>query len=341
MLLRCEVDPEYGLDDLARCLILARGLSPHGYRIAFAVRKTDFDSAKAMIGEEFPIYRLPLEEDQEIERLGHLHRKHKHQILYVDLRHTTSAYLFRVRRLFKHTVVYDRGSKYFLYADTLINTAITAHHHPYQCVPEAHLLLGVKFHVGQPLPKAPLPGPASHLLIHTGNHPELLHLILNALEKLYQRLTIHVLCQPNGSLKEVIRRVREDHPEAPIHPVHRPADQRFPYERYPFILAQANHDCLDLARTGRFFATIAAERDQLATAFALEQLGICPTLGWYPTKNESDIEQFIDQFLDDEPARLGFITHALQLFDGKAMDRLAHFLPGEPAERRSLRKEEA
>jgi spore coat polysaccharide biosynthesis predicted glycosyltransferase SpsG len=330
MLIRCDVDPDYGLDDLARCLVLARGLSTRGYRVAFAVRKTSYAPARALIGEDFPIFRLPMEEDEEIERLGHLHRKHKHQIIYIDRRTAQSAYLFRVRRLFSHTVLYDRGGKYMIYADTIINTSLTATNHAYQCIPEAHLLLGVKFHFGQPIPEEPLPGEPTHLLVDTGDHPDLLYKTLEAFVPAIDTLTVHVLCRPGDALLEVVRKVREQHGEDAAHPVHRTADARFPFERYPVILSQANHECLDLARTGRFFVTIAAEKDQLATAYSLEQLGVSPTLGWHPTKQSADIRALFERFLSDREIREPHIRAGLSLFDGKAIERIAHFLPGEP-----------
>lgn len=326
MLIRCDVYP--GFEDLARAQVFGEFFKARGFRVAYAVRKEGHDAARRFLGDDNIIYRIPVSEDGEVERIGYLHRKHKHQILYVDRRNLSSSYLFQVRRFFASTVVLDRGSDFLIYGDIIINPAVGAPTHRYNCSSGAKLLLGPKFYFG-----ANLATPSSleqlFVLLKGGENWERIKTLLLAMADVADSLTVHVLCDPMGKVRSELGPFKEANPQFDVHPVIHSEDSLFPYDRYRLVLTQADEICLDLAAWGVPFATFAYRQDHLENAYALNQLGVAPTLGWAQAKKPEEMTDFFRQCILDEARRTGFVTHGQQLLDGQGLARIAHSLPRE------------
>jgi len=330
MLIRCDIHQDNGIEDLARSRVFGDFFKARGYQIAFAVRKSSYVQARQFLGEETTLYRLPEQEDEELERIGHLQRVHGHRVIFINMIAANSAYLFHIRRLFDHVIFFDHGAKYLIYADIILNPSIAAANHPCNCNPEARLLLGPKFHICSPTPSPP-PDQFSlqYILLNLGNKEDPAFPVLAALASLKKAPIVHVLCDRTSKIPVKLRAFKETYPDLDVHPVIKSDSEAFPYERYPFIITTANIHCLDFVRAGLFFVTLAAYQDQLEQAYGLHQLGVSPTLGWFPSKKTVEVARHLEQYLQDPKTRTGFVQSGKALIDGGGLSRMAHFIPAE------------
>ncbi len=326
MLFRCDVNEETGLDDLAQCKTCGDFFATRGQSTGYAVNRNGYERAREFLGERASVYRIPDSEDEEIRRIAHLHRKHKHKVVFLHLRRTSSSYLFHIRRHFTHTAVFDRGSNFLIYADTIINPSITATNHRYECITEARLLLGPKFHICDPRPPTPpSQEKPSHLLLNLSAKEELAIPILEALEDCEEVPEIHVLCRSDEDFsKELFQRA---YANLEVHPVRPSEGAPFPFQHYPIIITEAGLRCLDFARAGLFYINLAGARDQLEQAYALNQLGMSPSLGWFPAKKRAEIRTVLQHFLEDPERRAKYVRKGPQSVDGRGLYRIAHFIP--------------
>ncbi len=326
MLIRCQAD------DLrvsfTRARVLSQWFAVH-YRIAIMVPKDHFEIARAFIGSAYPIYRLPDGEEAEAERIQMLHRKHHHRILLLDRPDSSSSFLFRLHRIFDHLTVFDPKVSGLIHGNVLLNDSFTAAGLRYDCSSGLKLLLGPKFHITQP--NAPLPPaqtPLTHLLICLRDEA-LIKRLLELLAPLRGVPQIHVLCQPEAGIRRELTLIKQRHPHLDLSPVLMDDNGPFPYERYPFVISEADGRCPMFARNGQFFINLAAQKEQLTDAYTLNQLGISPTMGWLESKSDPELSNLLQNYLEDPARRRQFATAAAGSIDGKALSRLAHFIPAE------------
>ncbi len=330
MLIRCDIPSENGIDELARCKTFGDFFKERGYAVAYAVKKHSYSLARKFLGEDETLFRIPEDEAEELDRIGHLHRVHGHRIVFVNIFGANSAYLFHLKRLFDHVIFFDHGVKYLIYADTILNPSVAAANRAYNCNQGARLLLGPKFHITRPVQTyPPNDSPLSYILLTLGNKEDPAFSVLDALASLDDVPTIHILCSQSSEIPVKLRAFTQKHPGLDVHPVFEGKNEPFPYERYSFIITRAGIQCLDFACAGVFFLTLAAYQDQLELAYGLNQLGVSPTLGWFPSKKKEETASFIQKHLVDLEGRANFVKAGLQLVDGLGLVRLASFIPKE------------
>lgn len=330
MLFRCDIDPTHGLVDLYQASLLATCFQARGQQVAYAVRKDGVEAARAFLGEDAQIFRMPDDPSEDADRLSHLSRTHKHRVLFVMLRDVSSAYLFQVHRLFPFTAVVDRGTTQMIYANLVVNGRLNAQTHTYSCCPEARLLLGPRYHICDPSPLPPKTWPASvdRLLLSLGQDEELISEVLTGLDSLPNCPEVHLLLADDVLLPGVASWSAR-FPNVQLVPIVPVPGQAFAYHEYPLLLVEMGELCLDLARQGLCFATVATHKEQLQEAYLLEQLGVAPTLGWRLSKRADAIAEVMGALLTDASRREAQRRQGPQLVDGQAVLRIARFVPGE------------
>ncbi len=330
MLFRCDIDPTHGLVDLYQASLLAACFQARGHQVAYAIRKDGLDAARRFLGEDAQIFRMPDAAEEDAERLGHLARTHKHRVLFVMLREPSSAYMFQVHRLFPFTAVIDRGTAQMIYANLVINGRLNAQTHAYSCCPEARLLLGPRYHIcdPSPLPTASWPPTVDRLLISLGADEELIAEVLAGLARLESCPEVHLLL-PDELMLQGFEAWSSQFPDLSLLPILPEPGKPFAYHEYPLLLVEMSELCLDLARQGLCFATVATHKAFLQEAYQLEQLGVALTLGWRLSKRAEGIAELIGGLLADGARREAQRRQGPQLVDGQAVLRIARFVPGE------------
>lgn len=329
MLLRCDVTEKIGLIDLHQCALLGQLFQARGHQIAYAINRQGIEPARAFLGREAQIYRIPDDPDEGAARLGHLARTHKHKVAFIALRDATSSFLFQVHRLFDYTAVIDQGSQHLIYARLVINGRLNAHSHPYNCCAEARLLLGPKFHICDPTPVADphIPARPDEVLLNLGTDPSILRPVVEALVGIRPGPEVHILV-PLGSDTEALDVMLGEMGDVPVKTV--PAGTTaFPYHSYPMIITQSGDLCLELAHQGLSFMTLATDKAFLQEAYVLDQMGAAPTLGWHGSKKAEVMRAEIEQFWADKTVREKFSRTGRQLIDGQGIMRIARFIPVE------------
>ena len=140
---------------------------------------------------------------------------------------------------------------------------------------------------------------------------------------------VDVLCTKDGPLANfLVQEAETFHHCQPLTPA---TDVPFSYHAYPLIITVPERFCLELARMGLVFVTLALTKEQLNTAYALEQLGVSITLGWQGSKKSDAIQQCLADLMVDQKRRQQHSRSAMQVVDGKALERLASFVPAEKA----------
>ncbi len=336
MLFRCDIDPIHGLVDLYKASLLAACFKARGQQVAYAIRKDGVEEARRFLGEDAQIFRMPDDPGEDADRLAHLSRTHKHRVLFVMLREVSSAYLFQVHRLFPFTAVVDRGATHMIYANLVVNGRLNAQTHSYTCCPEARLLLGPRYHLCDPSPLPPKAWPArvDRLLLSLGQDEELIDEVLAGLANLPHSPEVHLLLADDALLPSVVFWSAR-FPQLHITPIVPTTGEAFAYHEYPLLLVEMGELCLDLARQGLCFATVATHKDQLQDAYLLEQLGVAPTLGWRLSKRAEAIADVLGALLADAPRREAQRRQGPQLVDGQAVLRIVRFVPGEAGQQLS------
>jgi len=333
MLIRCDVGGAAGTTDLRVCMKWAAHFAAKGYRISWAVNKDGIEAARALLGDAADLHRIPPDQDGDLERMTLLHRKGRHQSAFVNLRALDSAYLFNLRRLFRATVVYDHGSRILVYATAIVNPDIVAMGHRYKCNPEAKLLLGPKFFIpGRQLAQAPDPArPVDHALLAMPSGAQGLASLLRGFALLPDPPALDLLCPDTEAVETMVAALRPPDRPLQVRTLKPNLVEPIPYERYAFIVTEPNRDCLALAQMGLFFVTVAMNKSDLERAYALEQLGVSPTLGWHQTKTAEACRDFLQPFLARPELRTKHAAVGPKLIDGQALKRLEHFVPFEVA----------
>ena len=326
MLIRCHADDLRV--SLTRARVLAAWFGAH-YRVAFAVPRDDFEAARGFLPADAQIYRLPPGDDEEAARLQLLHQKHHHRILLVDHPSAGSAYLFRLQRIFDHLTLFDGGGAGLVHAQVLVNDRFTAASHRYDCSGGVKLLLGPKFHIADPNPlPVPVQQPLHHLLLCLGE-PELVQRLLRVLATIEGVPEIHLLCREDDPVRRLLTTLRDLFPGRKPSPVLLTDDGPFPFERYPFVITEADARCPMFAQRRQFFLTVAAHKHQLEEAYAINQLGVAPTLGWAASRTDVELAGLLRGYLADHAGRTRHAALAGVAVDGKGLSRLAHFIPAE------------
>ncbi len=331
MLIRCNVDAQTGLQDLRTCRAFGDFFRERGYRVAYAVNKAGHEAARAFLGERAELFRIPPEEELDLDRMKLLQRKHRHQIVLVCLRQTSSAYLFNIRRQFRCAVVYDRGSKFLMYGTLIVNPDFVAGGHGYNCDQEAKLLLGPKYYIVDP--QAPEPPSAAakveRTLLAFAGSEEALPPLLGAFALMENPPEIDALCRRPETVAGVVDHFRAKREDLVVNLLADAPNHDLALENYGMIVAESTRECLDLAYRGLFFVTMATDKSNLARAYAMEQLGLSPTLGLRQTKTAEDCREILERCLRRPALRVKHAAMGRQMVDGQALSRLERLMPPE------------
>ena len=327
MLIRCDVHDSFDPREIDRCIQISDFLTRNGHRIGWAVPKTGYERFRQLLPDETPLFRLPLHENDELERIAHLHRKHAFRSILVNRHQVSSTYMFHLTRHFQQTILMDHQCKGMIYADMLINPDPASIRKKYDCHTATRLFLGPKFYLCDPKPMpVPALAPVTHMLLDVGDALEPAVRILKLLAGMNHLPIIHVLCNAKAAIAVEMANLEKKYPHLKAHPVLRPPGELFPYERYPVIIARAGKHCLDLARMGRFFLTLAVEKQEAEMAYALDQQNVAPTLGWLAAKEDEDVTAAIRHCLDNPEIRERHSRAAMEYVDGQGLMRIAHLL---------------
>ena len=339
MLFRCSIpDPDASPSPkpgdwtpLRQSVVLANFFATRGYRIAFAVNRSQHDMARRLLGKEATIYRVPNDPEHELKRLAHLRRLHKHNICIVNRPGCDSAYLFGIYRQFPFSAVVDHGSRFLVYAHMIINPDVSAPSLGYSCSPSAKLLLGPKFHIAPEVaaPTCPAPPSVPHLLIWVGNDESVIFKLLSALNRMTAPPAITLCYRRDADLRRRLAAFTVGHPRLDINALLFEPDAHPTWEAFTAVVVDPDGPYLDLAQRGIFFVTAAPTAAQLQPCYILEQLGVSPTLGWPNSRSDQQIAGQLERLLGDQILRRRYSTMGPQLVDGKGLSRIAHFIPRE------------
>ena len=335
MLIRCNVTPELGFNDLYYCKLFADFFKADGRLISYAVNKEGYEMARRFLGEKEKVFRMPSSCDNELERLANLQKKEQHQVIVINLRQIGSAYLFQVKKRFQVSVYVDHGGSFFIYADFIIDAALNASAKSHHCIGQARLLLGPKFHICEPKPSL-FSDPAmqiSRVLISVRSKSELFTQLLMAFSALSVCPEIHILVDEGYDLGETLLTFQDM--GMPIKAFVKPVFGLFHYHEYAFIITEAGQHCLDFAHWGLFFMTLAWERSQLDLAYRMEHVGLSPTFGWFPTMSIPSVLSLLEKSLKEVHLRASCRRVGRELVDGLALQRIASLMPDEPVRTRA------
>lgn len=330
MIIRFDITrPEHG-QDLQLVGLFGRVLRDREMKVAYAVNKDGHESAKAFLGPDATLYRVPENEEDDQERMAHLKKHHGHRNLLVLRPKPSSAWLFHMQRSFEHVTLLDRGFNYPLHAGLIVNPMLEARAQTQYYNSDAHLLLGPKFYPLDPERIRPQqPGICDRLLIDLGGDGERIEPILMALEQVGWKGEIHILCDPDHHPFQHLGARAANWPSLNPAPVHHRADAPFAYDHYPVHVAAAGADCLHRLAMGVALVTVALERDQLQRTYSLEQLGLAPSLGWHEAADPEKIAQILLPLLTDHGKRKTYTQECQKLIDGQGIHRIVRLIPKE------------
>jgi len=331
MLIRCSVREQADLFTLDRCQRVGHFFAGLGYRIAYAINRDGHERARNFLGEKATIYRLPEDEDEDIRRMAHLRRTHKHKLIFLHLEQTSSAYLFHLKKGFAYTAVVDSGSRFMIYADLILNPNFDAPSQNCLCAPGARLLLGPKYYLADPQIVCPETQPTriDRILLHLGEDATRIAPVLTALQSSGFYGTVEVLCAEMGALMVVLSKRAKTWPSLRVIAAVFPTDRAFPWSDYPFIICGATLDCLEMAARGLFFVSLAVEKRQLSQAYILEQLGISPSFGWYASVSHAEMTNKLRDLLADVQQRTHYAQATARTIDTQGLARISRFFPEE------------
>ncbi|MDJ0841987.1 MAG: hypothetical protein QNK37_36120 [Acidobacteriota bacterium] len=331
MIIRCDICVPADILQLEQSRRLASVLTDRGFRVTYAINRNGHEAARRYLGDEPTIYRVPEDDvDADMERMEHLQRHHGHRNLLVNLKRLQSNWLFRMTRRFGYTAVLDRGSRFMVYGDLIVNWSADARRHTYTCSPTARLLLGPKFypadmdaHIDEGI-AAPL------LLLALGDDAERITPVLNALAKIGLRGPVDILCDRGNSPFELLGARAAAWPHLEPNPVHLDNPGAFPFHQYALAVARGDETCLELTARGVPTVTMALEKEELHTAYTLEQLGVAPTFGWHESADLERMVTLLVPLLTRVDRRQQYRAGMEALYEGGGLQRIAQFFPKEP-----------
>ncbi|MCG8668486.1 MAG: hypothetical protein MI867_03665, partial [Pseudomonadales bacterium] len=195
------------------------------------------------------------------------------------------------------------------------------------------LLLGPRYILESYRPEIPPPPAfADRVLLDLGDDGEKIAPMMAALSVTGFRGKVYILCSRGSGAFELLGARSAQWPHLEPIPVHLFAEGPLDFNNMPLIITAADHLCTRFAARGLVFATIALEKDQLHRSYALEQLGVAVSFGWYGSCVPETASARLQPLLTDASVRRAYAEAGPKLVAGDSLDRIARFFPAEKAD---------
>lgn len=311
---------------LKTAAIVAAHCEDKGYRPAFVVPRESYEEARRLVGKAARIFRLPEGDEARCERLLHLRKSFKHNILYLDYPTLAGEFLSRLQHAFEFTLVYGHDPGWFICADLIVLPLPRPSDRPISCLPGAKLLLGPKYYIGSPFRKPPAEPNAviDQVFLDIGSRETDLFAFLEAVALLANPPQIFIQRDADNDVRRRLAAFRIRKPSMTIIDLVEGGNLSQDIDLW---IRRPGFSCLENIHAGQFLLTAAVEKDQLELSYLFESQGLAPSLGWWTNLPPSKIAQQLGSLFNDPLLRYRYTRHNLDLMDGLVLEKLVRFMP--------------
>lgn len=275
VLIRAEVDPQtHSAHSLRHALALATSLSRCGIEVSFAMTRHSSQRFEGL-GLAWPVHRLGSSLPVQLDRLSALQRKVQFHAILIHVPRLSAHALFEIRRRFPFCVVVDDGTHGMIHADVIVHPGFQAQASNLRCRADTKLMLGPRYNV---FPRyVSRTEPKGILLAASCVTPSLNRLVSIVRQMGLEAATHACVDYPVDSPEPGIPvQVLGAEPGWGVGACH--------------IICDASHLCLELAAQPAYFVNFPSTSQQLNLAYALDHLGVSPTLGSLDAYEDEEIE---------------------------------------------------